>query len=273
MDIYTLRFIVKDEQNKCRFKYADTLSILVSLSPPDNTAPDLTIENLKGEMPFVNGKLSVILGQEISMNLVATDPELNPTDHLKLSLIDAFGTIDPDGFNFTRAEGLGTVQSPFTWIPGCGIFQNNIFENEYTFVFQAIDDRCMNVLSDTLTLDVVIRDVAANENEFIPPNIITPNGDGCNDFFALDGFDAGVIDGACGEFIAPNLPNDNCQGRFNSVRIYNRWGKLIFESAQRNFRWYATNEASGVYFYTLMYTHPETKEKNIEYKGTITVRY
>jgi hypothetical protein len=48
--------------------------------------------------------------------------------------------------------------------------------------------------------------------------------------------------------------------------VFNRWGKKIFESGQRNFRWYPTNEGAGVYYYTLKYSDKE-------YKGIITLRY
>jgi hypothetical protein len=69
----------------------------------------------------------------------------------------------------------------------------------------------------------------------------------------------------CGEANLPHLPNDNCAGRFLGIRIYNRWGRQVYTSDNRNFRWYATDESSGVYFYYMTYTGKE-------YKGTINVR-
>jgi hypothetical protein len=61
------------------------------------------------------------------------------------------------------------------------------------------------------------------------------------------------------------LPRDNCVGRFVGISIYNRWGKEIFQSNSRDFRWYPVNEASGIYFYTVVYS-------NRDYKGSITLR-
>ena len=43
-------------------------------------------------------------------------------------------------------------------------------------------------------------------------------------------------------------------------------GNQVFESADRNFRWYAKGEAAGVYYYLVKYTHKE-------YKGALSIRY
>jgi hypothetical protein len=99
----------------------------------------------------------------------------------------------------------------------------------------------------------------SSDVEFIPPNIITPNGDPYNEFFAM------VRENKQTQELESILPLDNCVGRFLNVTIYNRWGKEIFKSASRDFRWYPDNEAAGVYFYTLKYS-------NKEYKGNITLR-
>jgi len=61
------------------------------------------------------------------------------------------------------------------------------------------------------------------------------------------------------------LPRDNCVGHFVGISIYNRWGKQVFESTSRDFRWYPSEDASGIYFYTLTFS-------DREYKGSVTVR-
>ena len=61
------------------------------------------------------------------------------------------------------------------------------------------------------------------------------------------------------------LPRDNCLGQFVGITIYNRWGRPVYESTSRDFRWYPDDGSSGVYFYTLTFSDKE-------YKGSVTVR-
>ena len=68
-----------------------------------------------------------------------------------------------------------------------------------------------------------------------------------------------------GDELVNLLPPDNCVGQFQNVRIYNRWGKSVFESLDRNFRWDGGVESAGVYYYFIQYT-------NREYKGTVSLR-
>ena len=61
------------------------------------------------------------------------------------------------------------------------------------------------------------------------PNIITPNGDALNQTFVLKGL------------TAPDW----------SLRLYNRWGREIYQQASYDNRWDAPDQADGVYFYQL----------------------
>lgn len=60
------------------------------------------------------------------------------------------------------------------------------------------------------------------------------------------------------------LPTDNGADQFISITIYNRWGGEVFKSNNRDFKWYAEDESSGVYYYTLHFT-------DRVYKGLISV--
>ncbi|HSI90948.1 MAG TPA: gliding motility-associated C-terminal domain-containing protein, partial [Adhaeribacter sp.] len=68
------------------------------------------------------------------------------------------------------------------------------------------------------------------ENALLFPNIITPNGDGLNDFFT-----------------AKNLhlyPNSR-------LKIFNRWGREVFSSQNYSGDWNASGLSSGTYYYLL----------------------
>ena len=95
--------------------------------------------------------------------------------------------------------------------------------------------------------------------DLIFPNIITPNGDGSNDVFAIGNLDI-------------DFPN--------YIAIYNRWGKKVFE--KENYQTFARDGAihnaesgfsaeglsDGVYYYSF---HYEGRVHKLDYHGTITV--
>ncbi len=259
-DIFTFEFIVVDNANKCRFYKADTLDVTVQLFPPDNDQPTLLITNLEQSIQMVNNSLTVELGQQITLGLSGTDPDNLPeADWLILDLIKITGPGEPEGFIFATAEGRKSVQTTFTWKPECSLLAPGVTENKYTFTFNVLDDRCFNSKGDTTTVEITVKDADANDDDFLPPNIITPNGDNLNDYFAMEKIDE---TGA----LVNILPRDNCLGRFEGISIYNRWGKLVFSGSDREFRWYAEGESAGEYFYFLKYTDKE-------YKGVISVAF
>lgn len=260
-DEFNFEFMVVDNTNKCRFYKADTLNVIVTLEPPDNHAPLLTVSSLNPALPLVNNTLSVTLGQQISLGLLGTDADTYPQpDMLHLELIKATGSVEPTGYIFTPADGRGQVETTFTWLPDCSIFENDVYQNDYTFTFRVTDDRCFSNTADTVEVNMTIKDVESSFAEFLPPNIISPNGDGKNDFFAMV-----RLDEDSGQLVSI-LPKDNCTGLFKGITIYNRWGRQIFESESRDFRWYALDDVTGIYYYTLSYS-------NRDYKGIITVAY
>lgn len=264
-DNYTFQFIVADSTNKCHILNTDTVDVQVKILPPDNLPPVLSIASLT-DTPLNNNQLSVILGQPIVLSLLGSDADVFPEkDLVSVSLVEAKGNVSPKGFAFISAEGKGSAQTKFSWTTDCSIFENDVYENNYTFKFRIADDRCFSFEADTTTVTIKIVDVNGSDKEFLPPNVITPNGDGCNDYFALEGIEASTCGLAINADEAINLPKDNCVGRFQTIRIYNRWGKEVYESPQRNFRWDALNESAGVYFYIIEYN-------NRDYKGTLSVR-
>jgi hypothetical protein len=264
---FLFKFIVVDNANKCKFYKADTVEVQVKLLPPLNAPPQLTIR--QGTNVINDQTVDFTLGESIQFSLTGVDGDVSPEkDLLSLTLIAASGNVQPAGYLFTSLLGMSPIQTTFSWQPDCSIFENGVFENDYVFKFRLADDRCFAVKADTVTVNVTIKDIDGSDTAFLPPNVFTPNGDGCNDYFALEGISP------CSFNSDPNqnpdqqisLPLDNCINRFESVKIYNRWGGEVFNSAERNFRWYAPDQAAGVYYYVVKYT-------NKEYKGPLSIRY
>jgi gliding motility-associated-like protein len=89
--------------------------------------------------------------------------------------------------------------------------------------------------------------------EIIIPNVFTPNSDGYNDYFAIDGID--------------NFPE-------SKMLIYNRWGQRVFESDNYNSSsyWDARDQADGVYYYVLYVRQRiQGKMEVKQYSGSVTV--
>ncbi|MCD9017174.1 gliding motility-associated C-terminal domain-containing protein [Parachryseolinea silvisoli] len=258
---FTFHFIVQDYNNKCRFKYQDTLVVNVNVSPPDNRAPALSVANTNPDLVLAaDNSMNITLGQPISLALTGRDPDLFPQpDMLTMSLVGATGTVEPSGYTFTSSPAQSTVNGTFLWEPDCSIFVNRVYENDYTFTFRVSDDRCFANLADTVTVTLHIKDVDGSDDKFLPPNFVTPNGDDKNDYFAMQKLDdTGAL--------VNILPLDNCAGHFERILIFNRWGRRVFTSDSREFQWHPNGEAPGMYFYHIGYS-------NNEYRGVITVAY
>ncbi|MFZ4399734.1 MAG: gliding motility-associated C-terminal domain-containing protein [Bacteroidales bacterium] len=104
---------------------------------------------------------------------------------------------------------------------------------------------------DITTSDTIV--ISAEDEKIcnpplIIPNFITPNGDGNNDNFQLGNADKYDI----------------------SLQIYNRWGNLIYQTANYKNDFSCTQCADGVYYYLLS---AKSKRNGLvkEYKGSLTV--
>lgn len=101
-------------------------------------------------------------------------------------------------------------------------------EGLYTFTATGVD-MCGNMASDDVIID---REACSVEI----PNVFSPNGDGLNDFFTIYNID--------------KFPN-------NTVEVYNRWGKLVFEETGYNNTWKGTSKggkdlSDGTYYYIVI---------------------
>ena len=90
-----------------------------------------------------------------------------------------------------------------------------------------------------------------DETSIYAPNVVTPNGDGWNDTWQV------IADGACWDQW--------------EVRVYNRWGGLVWISASNIDAWEA-NVATGVYVYTIT-ANSAVNTSVFEFNGTLTVLY
>jgi gliding motility-associated-like protein len=262
-DEFNIGFVAIDSVNKCRLRQVDSLVVRVTVLKPDNSPPVLSIVNMSTGAVYEDGNAVVSPGQELSLQMNVTDADTRPVDNLRIQLVGVGGDDTPKGYSWTDGTGPSVLTSTFSWAPDCSIFDacqgcDDNYERSFHFEFSFGDDRCLTAVEDKITVNVKVKDLESEGFTMEPPNVFTPNGDGFNDYYAMERYnDAGNLINI--------LPPDNCRGAFENIRIYNRWGKQVYTSGDRDFHWDGMNEAAGVYFYHIVFT-------NREFKGTVSLR-
>ena len=225
--------LIAEDGDKCKQTNADTLKLNFNVLPPVNDAPNL----------FINDEVStdtipIIAGTMANFEIVASDVN-NDSIYVFIGGEESAGDL---GVEFINTSGFGNVMTPFTWQTTCSNLGDDFASQYYSFSIIAQDFKCAVPKSDTLdfTLQVVDKEVDFN---FLPPNVFTPNAE----------------DDINESFYVPDLPGDNCRRQFQEVKIFNRLGKEVFISNNRDFNWYGTDHPTGVYFYLISYTDQSVK--------------
>ncbi len=144
------------------------------------------------------------------------------------------------GMRFTAQGGAGQASGTFRWDADCAAV---LLHKELLVTFELQESTCQpQPQRQVVRFEVISPDTVA----FRAPNIITPNGDGKNDFFTFDNSYAENPN-------RPVLPVNFCGARFAGVKIFSRWGQQVYESADRQFRWGGVGLA-GTYFYLITFT-------------------
>ncbi|MFC2123717.1 gliding motility-associated C-terminal domain-containing protein [Bacteroidota bacterium] len=229
-----------EDHDKCKIDNGDSTTIKFAARLPDNNKPQLYSTN------FPDGYVELTVGDEMSIQLEGIDID---SDSLFLSLLSGIENITEYNMSFSPATGRGFVETSMDWVTLCEYLDIGFSEHQLDFTFLLEDDRCLVRDTDTLDFTIVLKDLDVDKDTFIPPNVITPNRDVYNEFFTL-----------------PDLPADNCGSLFEYITIHNRYGKEVFFSANRDFKWNGGNVSSGEYFYLLKFS-------KWEYKGILSVIY
>ena len=135
-----------------------------------------------------------------------------------------------------------------------------IDNSNYNHIWSTGDNWSSIIVKDTGLYSVVINNngcltydtISVKLLEFkdyeILPNIITPNGDGTNDYLYFENYEK------CNLF---------------SIQVYNRWGGEVAYSTNPMNCWDGGDYKSGVYYYLLKYTNPCEENTIIQREGFI----
>ncbi|MCG8500634.1 MAG: gliding motility-associated C-terminal domain-containing protein, partial [Firmicutes bacterium] len=146
-------------------------------------------------------------------------------------------TFDPNTIIITQAPNNGQTSSD-----GSGVIiytPNDGFDGEDSFIYEICDEfnRC-----DTAIVTITI------EKTLLLYEVFTPNGDGQNDTYVIDGIE--------------NYPD-------NRFIVYNRWGNIVYEKKGYMNEWDGSSNSSiavgnkplpaGTYFYVIEYSEEKRK--------------
>ena len=235
--VYKSLLIVEDDG--CPKPKADTVVLVYKFNLQANMPPVLQV--YKDGMRYEQDKFELKVGEPLTFVAIATDPDKNK---LILSLNGKGFNLSEVGMAFTVTNKADTTFGLFSWTPACSQLNQN---EPYELLLQVSDINCYSTQNVTRTLQVSVKDNPFADNRFLPPTIFTPNNDGINDLFELT-----------------ELPTDNCSNYFKEIKIYNRWGSMVFSSDKRSFKWNGQNVSDGVYYYHILFSEKA-------YKGTVTI--
>jgi gliding motility-associated-like protein len=171
--------------------------------------------------PVADFTISPEAAGEPNIDIVFTDASTNASSWIW----------DFDVTNISPNPSNETGVGPFTFV----------YENQGTYTVTlsvANDDGCTNSITKQY---LVFSDIGT-------PNIITPNGDGMNDFLVFQNLDASLFS--------------------NHITVLNRWGKKVYEQDNYNNDWDGDNLKEGTYFYVLQVDFNTGEEV---FKGTLTI--
>ena len=242
---YTITFTIQDFKS-CGTAKNDKITVNLRLIPlPNQNPPRLyftdsttyirTVANRQREF-----SKTVKPGESVALDFTAIDAD---KDIVTIEAVGEGFTLADFGMRFTNVRGIAPQTTKLEWAVDCAILKRKQnFRIRFITQDQVV---CRVTKADTMYINFKIEDVAIGR-EFKTYNVFTPNGDGKNDSFVMD------------------IPNDNCEDTFLKIVIYNRWGKLVYESNDKNFAWEATGFPAGLYYWYVEF-------KNKKHNGVVTL--
>ncbi|MFN4144584.1 MAG: gliding motility-associated C-terminal domain-containing protein [Runella sp.] len=239
---YVVDFIVTDIN--CNRQIKDTVTVRLQATPKPNNKPRVTT-SLGNTTTVTVPQPSADEGGILRFEVYADDADRS--DVLRLFAVSRGFTLAQYRMKFDDKVGPPRLTSVFEWKPNCTEYAQ-LAGKDLVVNFVAEDNSCGPIKTDTLAVRLKFDKLAVVETlEENIPNIITPNNDGKNDCFFVEG----IVSTSCGP-------------QFDKIQIFNRWGKLVYQSSDPLFKWCGEGVTAGTYFYALIFS-------NRTVKGTLTV--
>ena len=169
--------------------------------------------------------------------------------------------------NYADQSMVTGGQGSFYWDFGDGTIDSTNFSDPHIYTSWGDYNVTLHVESNS-GCSSEITHLVVIEQDLVFPNVITPNGDGINDVWAIENLNTNVN------------PEDPDGYRNNRLQIFDRWGKKVYDV--KNYDTYAKDGtiypgthafdgaglSDGVYYYSFQY---KGKAKDITFNGSITI--
>ena len=169
--------------------------------------------------------------------------------------------------NYADQTMVSSGNGSFYWDFDDGTIDSTNFEGPHTFTSWGDYNVTLHVQSNSGCSSEITHTIVI-ETDLIFPNVITPNGDGINDVWAIENLNTNIN------------PEDPDGYRNNRLIIHDRWGKKVYDA--KNYDTYAKDGTiypgnqifdgsglnDGVYYYSFQY---KGKAKTITFNGSITI--
>lgn len=221
-------------QNGVDFNVPTTINIpdgVLNTITPFNPLEDGVADN--GETVTIIATFTDDCGRSTTDSVTIT---IMDAPAIQLSSPDFLIECAPDSLLLIATASGGVGQLNLSWSNGdLGYSTYVTMQTPETYIVTATDE-----CGRSVTEDVVV----AVECEVIIPNVITPNNDGQNDKWSIEGITYSS----------------------NTVAIYNRWGQKVYEASNYRNQWGGDELPDGTYYYEVILTLKERK-----YTGSLTI--
>jgi gliding motility-associated-like protein len=169
--------------------------------------------------------IELVAGEKFNLDLNSSSV-MNGDSILIASTGEVYGGIAGNLATFEQTNSQGQATATFVWETSC----DQIRDSAYTVFFTTSNPPCKTP-EDGFRIKFKV--IPNTDLTNVIPNVFSPNGDKINDTYKIN-----------------KQYKVYCDPGFKFT-IFNRWGKIVFESTDPDFEWTAEGLGSGTYFYTL----------------------
>jgi len=206
----------------------DVLNVQLPFDPlEDNTIDD-------GETVVITATFTDDCGRSVSASVTIT---ILDAPLISLLTSDVLVECSNDSIPLVVQASGGVGGLSLLWSTGdVGTVTTVPIQTSGTYTVTATDD-CGRVASAAVQVTV--------DCDVIIPNVITPNGDGYNDVWFIEGINYSL----------------------NTLRVFNRWGQMVYETTNYRNTWSGDDLPDGTYYYELTVS----RKKDEPYTGHLTI--